>query len=228
VLNCPVRVSKAFYLSMPILAIIFGVFLVFASGVRIPPRSPRDQGDFFLVLLAPTLLNAVVSLTLIYKAWTAIQDGYARTTPGKAIGLLFIPLFNIYWLFQAIWGFAKDYNQFIERHRIEAKKLDQSLFLSYPILLILSFLPIPCLPLALMVSYFLVIAKTCDAINALAATEAHNSLRVTPDGSLAYKAASIKATKIPTKDPNEISCDKCKFVQWTGYEICQKCGAEFN
>ena len=44
--------------------------------------------------------------------WAAIQDGYARTTPGKAIGFMFIPFFNIYWMFQAIWGYSKDYNNF--------------------------------------------------------------------------------------------------------------------
>jgi Na+/proline symporter len=51
-------------------------------------------------------------LVLLYKAWTAIQHGPVpvRTTPGKAVGFLFIPFFNCYWIFQALWGWTKDYN----------------------------------------------------------------------------------------------------------------------
>lgn len=53
-----------------------------------------------------------------HRAWRMIQDGNARTTPGKAVGLMFIPLFNLYWAFQLIWGFAKDYNAYCRRHGI--------------------------------------------------------------------------------------------------------------
>jgi hypothetical protein len=52
-------------------------------------------GSMGLAWLA-ILYGAVVQMMLIYNAWSAINDGQARTTPGKAVGFLLIPLFNIY------------------------------------------------------------------------------------------------------------------------------------
>ena len=80
----------------------------------------------------------VIALIMWYKAWKAIQDGQARTTPGKAIGFLFIPFFDLYWMFQAFWGFAKDYNSYISRHEISTSKLPEALFLAYCIISILT------------------------------------------------------------------------------------------
>jgi len=42
--------------------------------------------------------------TVVYKAWEAIQNGHARTSPGKAVGFLFIPCFSLYWMFPAYWA----------------------------------------------------------------------------------------------------------------------------
>ena len=44
---------------------------------------------------------------------------------------------------------------------------------------------------------------------------------------LIYKATPT-ATKKLTTIQDEISCSRCKFVQWSGYTKCQKCGAEFT
>ena len=40
-----------------------------------------------------------------------IQAGGVRTTPGKAVGFLFIPFFNLYWVFTTYVGLAKDWNR---------------------------------------------------------------------------------------------------------------------
>jgi len=85
-----------------------------------------------------TVCTALIWSVLWYKAWASIQDGHARTTAGKAIGFLLIPIFNFYWLFQAFWGFARDYNSFIKRNRLQARELSEGLFLVQSIL-ILSF-----------------------------------------------------------------------------------------
>jgi len=53
---------------------------------------------------------------VLYKFWQVIQDGHARTIPGKAVGFLFIPIFSYYWLFVAYFGLAMDLNRYIERH----------------------------------------------------------------------------------------------------------------
>ena len=56
------------------------------------------------------VLTIVFGLRILHKLWSLIPTHKARTTPGKAIGFLFIPLFNLYWNFVAIYGLAKALN----------------------------------------------------------------------------------------------------------------------
>jgi uncharacterized membrane protein len=65
---------------------------------------------------AVAVAGTVLMLILLHRFWKLIQDGYASTTPGKAVGYLFIPFFNYYWIFKAVLGLSKDLNTFIDRH----------------------------------------------------------------------------------------------------------------
>ena len=49
----------------------------------------------------------------------SIQDGYARTTPGLAVGLMFIPVFNIYWQFVALKGLAEDFWSILKKEWVD-------------------------------------------------------------------------------------------------------------
>lgn len=53
----------------------------------------------------------IVALVYLHRAWAALVWGRPQATPGKAIGFLFIPLFNLYWIFIAHWGLARDWNR---------------------------------------------------------------------------------------------------------------------
>jgi hypothetical protein len=64
---------------------------------------------FGLSAIATTVLWYII----LYRCWDLIQDGNPRTTPGKAVGYMFIPFFWFYWMFQAFPGWAKDANQYI-------------------------------------------------------------------------------------------------------------------
>jgi hypothetical protein len=81
----------------------------------------------------------------------------------------FIPFFNIYWGFQAIWGLAKDYNQFVERHGINAPRLPQGLYAAYCVLVWLTWVPFlgVVILIANTILLILIVSKTCDAINRL-------------------------------------------------------------
>jgi hypothetical protein len=87
------------------------------------------------------IVNVVYNVTILWKMWSSIQDGRARTTPAKAIGFLLIPFFNIYWVFQAWGGFPKDYNSFVDRHRLDAPQLAGGVYAAYPILTLLTLIP---------------------------------------------------------------------------------------
>jgi hypothetical protein len=66
-----------------------------------------------------TLIAALVLFyVLLYKAWNQIQDGHARTSASKAVGFLFIPFFNLYWLFIAVYGLAWDLHNYVVRRRL--------------------------------------------------------------------------------------------------------------
>jgi hypothetical protein len=92
--------------------------------------------------------------------WAAIQDGHARTTPGKAVAFLFIPVFSIYWFVQVIYGWARDYNGYIARHGLNVPSVSENMFLIY---VISSFF---CFPVAI-VMLFIVIKRVCVAVNLL-------------------------------------------------------------
>lgn len=102
-----------------------------------------------------------------------IQDKHARATPGKAIGFMFIPLFNFYWAFQAIWGCSKDYNKYIKRYSLSLKPLSEGLFLVACIALFCSPLigGILFAPVIQLLIFSFIVNNLCDSINALAQPE---------------------------------------------------------
>jgi hypothetical protein len=58
----------------------------------------------------------VLTFILLYQFWKVIQDEQTFTTPGKAVGFLFIPFFSYYWIFRAVGSLTVEQNRFIERH----------------------------------------------------------------------------------------------------------------
>lgn len=84
------------------------------------------------------ICSVAIELALFYKMWAAIQDGQASISPAKAVGFLFIPVFNIYWALLMVTGFAEDYNAFIQRRAIKTKDLPMTLFLIYAFVFILA------------------------------------------------------------------------------------------
>jgi hypothetical protein len=165
-----VVLSKGFFLGSilggtVLFAILYivGLVLIFAT------EEPLPGALFILMGFLAVIYSSVIMAILVYKMWKVIQDGHARTTPGKAVGFLFIPFFNLYWIFQAFWGFSVDYNAYIERHSIAVNKLPVNLFLTYAILSVASAVPyIGILPgIAAFIIFIILITQICNAVNAL-------------------------------------------------------------
>jgi hypothetical protein len=68
------------------------------------------------LVILPAVASVVLELLVLYRNWSIIQDGQASTTPGRAVGFQFIPVFSYYWQFRAYWGLARDNNRYIDRH----------------------------------------------------------------------------------------------------------------
>ena len=75
-------------------------------------------GGLLLMLIAGGLFltSGILSYIYLYRAWAALQPGGATISPGKAIGFMFIPLFNIVWLFLAVGGLPKQWNSITSRY----------------------------------------------------------------------------------------------------------------
>jgi predicted Zn finger-like uncharacterized protein len=106
-----------------------GLVLAVQKGAKSTVIATFAAADIFLVC------SVAIELTLFYKMWAAIKDSQPYISPGRAVGFLFIPVFNIYWALLMLTGFTEDYNSFIIRRSIRAEKLPMTLFLIYAVLL---------------------------------------------------------------------------------------------
>lgn len=136
------RASYSLYVSLVVAGIMVGLLTIFLSwAAHAKGSTPSDEvllfvGLLSLVLILLSIAIVVVAIVYLYRAWAMIQDNCVRTTPGKAVGFMFIPLFNLYWVFVAYCGWAKGYNRYIENHRLDdAPRMPEPLFLTFAILL---------------------------------------------------------------------------------------------
>ena len=90
---------------------------------------------------ALTILVLVMYNILLYRMWKQIQDLPARHRAGEAVGLLFVPIFNLYWLFVAFHGLSRELNRYIRIRGVDAAPVGEGLTLATCILLLLSILP---------------------------------------------------------------------------------------
>jgi hypothetical protein len=135
------------------IAVFVVVVLMIGSGGGISPEEATP------VMLLLALIGVVAHLVFIYKFWNSLRDGKPRMGPGKAIGLLFIPIFNIYWIFQVYGGFATDYNRYVQDKGLSAPQLGQGLLVFNVLLLLFS------IPVLNWIVQSIAIAKICDAVN---------------------------------------------------------------
>jgi hypothetical protein len=169
-------ISKGLYFSL-----IFGPSIV-SLLLMIPAIAMLASGEEDLIPVAMGLFCALPLLmivtivtvaVLIYKMWSAIQgEPTPRSTPGKAVGFLFIPLFNLYWIFQAYWGWAQDYNRMIAARGIQAKPMSEGLTLTMCILNVCSVIPYLGILVSLANLPFVIIFLNgaMNGVNAIAAT----------------------------------------------------------
>src|SRR5262249_39559951 len=106
------------------------------------------------------------------KLWAAIQDGNARTTPGMAVGLSFIPFWNLYWMFQVYYGWALDFNRYAAYHRRDVPPVSEGVPLAACILQLCGFIPYVggLFQLAGLILLLIHLSSAIDAVNALGAT----------------------------------------------------------
>ncbi|SHE87005.1 protein of unknown function [Lampropedia hyalina DSM 16112] len=164
--------SFGLWLGLSITAVFFYTLGIAGATMN---EEVSAQSSVWIALGAVGLIaSTVVGSIYIYRAWLAIQDDDipSRTTPGKAVGFLFIPLFSLYWMFVALHGWSQDYNRLVSVYEYrDAPKMPEGLFLAFPILALVSIVPVVGViaSLAMIVVGPMVFFHICKAVNYFAA-----------------------------------------------------------
>ena len=93
---------------------IVALYLAFEAGPRISRSEEKAIVTCLIAAVLLTIPGVVLYFVWLYQAWRAVPPQYRSTTPGKAVGLLFIPIFNIYWVFRAVPGLSKSIERALE------------------------------------------------------------------------------------------------------------------
>lgn len=98
----------------------------------------------FWVMFPVFALGLVFLGILHYQLWNALPQQFRETTPGKAVGFLFIPFFNFYWAFITWPKLSEGYLRWQQNFGMEAVNT-QGLAITYAVLfvtgLVFSFIP---------------------------------------------------------------------------------------
>jgi hypothetical protein len=144
---------------------IVGFALVGAAGDENEPVAMAG-GLVIFASAACMIAGYTVSFVKIYRAWALIQPlrridrgEVDMPTPGAAVGLLFVPFFNLYWNFVALYGLATRANKFMVRSGIDARPMNAGLAQTYCILILCAIIPCVGIVIALanVVIYYLMI-----------------------------------------------------------------------
>ena len=84
-----------------------------------------------VVLLTYLFFTLLCGGGILHTLWSLIPDEEAKTTPGKAIGFLFVPFFNLYWNFITFYSFAEALNNQTRHREIKNKKISKWLYLGF-------------------------------------------------------------------------------------------------
>ena len=202
------NISKPFYLGSYLVSMIPAALLslgalVAAGGGRLK----EDQLPFAVLGALISIYAFVVFLVLLYKMWKAVPATVVRTTPGRAVGFMFIPVFNLYWWFPALAGWARNWNAYAAKSEQALPGISEAIPIAIGVFTLLgntigtiaSFAGVSWLGAVLgSPNYVLLpifIAQVCNRLNAIPAADYQAAMaprsRDTPAGSRGLGIASM-------------------------------------
>lgn len=144
--------SDTLYVYSVLCALVLSVFSFFLGQLCMKEREASFQMFGKVLVIAGAVLgiySMIIILLMYYKMWTAIQDENSRISPGKAVGLLFVPVLNIFWAVYMLVVFARDYEDFADGNSIYSERMSKGLMVQYALLwvfVIISFVVLCILP----------------------------------------------------------------------------------
>lgn len=106
-----------------------------------------EVSEVFAVIGLVALIPAVLfSSILHFQCWHALPLEYRVTSPGRAIGFLFIPFFNLYWAFVSWVKLADAYEVWQRESKVAMLYTMRGLGITQAILFCLPFVMVPAFP----------------------------------------------------------------------------------
>ena len=97
-----------------------------------------ETADALVGFLGPLdPLALIFAALLLFRCWKALPEAHRKTTPGKAVGFLFIPLFNFYWVFVSFPALAKGYYSYGKQVNAPEIKDMSGLGIAYAVVFVL-------------------------------------------------------------------------------------------
>lgn len=139
------RKSLMNYYTAYLVTMYFGLILIVGGAILINISS--NPG---LLILGATIsmLSSIFSMVILYHLWDFIISQYKVQgieppidSPGKAVGYLFIPFYNFYWLFIAIGKLPRSINE-LARYRNTQSLLPENLGILISIFTLAAIIPL--------------------------------------------------------------------------------------
>jgi len=157
--------------------IAFSRLLLVAGGLIVIDRSRSGIGVFILIMgVVATIGAAIYLLIILYRLGSFIinqsnQLGLTASikTPGQAVGYLFIPFYNLYWIFQVYGKMALNINA-VAKQRGATQLMPEGLGGLIPVLLVATIVPYIGSLISLVVGFVLMpiflsqAMRMCDSI----------------------------------------------------------------
>jgi len=161
--------NKGFYFGSFLGSLVVSLVLGVVLATMVAAENEVGIAICVGIILMTAVYEAIVFVVMIHKMWSGLKGVGGRLSPGEAVGLLFVPLFNLYWIYRALWGFAKEYNSFAARSGSPSRVIPEAPLLAYCILTPLLWIPYLGVVLAVVREMLLlsVLGPLVDAVNGL-------------------------------------------------------------
>jgi predicted Zn finger-like uncharacterized protein len=145
-----------------------GLVAAVAGGAMAGTKDNINMTGIVLMLVGGSamIFAAVYLLISLYRCWNVMPASARRTTPGRAVGFMFIPLFNLYWVFVAFNGLAEDANAFLSRTGARGNIISRGVSMAYCITYILGIF-VPFVSLVSLILVTVLIYQWAGFVNSL-------------------------------------------------------------
>jgi hypothetical protein len=106
----PVKVSRAGLFAA---ALWISVVLLFFAALLAAEQDADSGAVIALPAIVLLLASWIYAFVTLHRCWSVVQANTNVTTPGMAVGLLFIPIFNFYWCFVATARLAGEAGKYL-------------------------------------------------------------------------------------------------------------------